>query len=181
MDLVGFTLKRCKNVPAVEYLFDEESTLPPDLGGIQATLKKRTRHRRALVRMLFDYYDTDRLIFCLDPNNMDLLQDFFTDKSKTKLLQIECEFSDEYLLGHAKRVELIGDMTGRQTAERLLPTIRSDVHHESDQIKDANFPNFYRIKEQALPEKNAAPLAEFLDISMDQARAIASTAHLFSD
>lgn len=174
-------VRQYTNVPAVEYLFDEESTLLPDLGGIQATLKKRTRHRRALVRMLFDYYDTDRLIFCLDPNNMDLLQDFFTDKSKTKLLQIECEFSDEYLLGHAKRVELIGDMTGRQTAERLLPTIRSDVHHESDQIKDANFPNFYRIKEQALPEKNATPLAEFLDISKDQARAIASTAHLFSD
>ena len=34
--------------------------------------KKRTRHRRALMRMLFDYYDTDRLIICLDTANLDL-------------------------------------------------------------------------------------------------------------
>ena len=34
--------------PAVDYLFDERETALPDLGGIQSTLEKRTRHRRAL-------------------------------------------------------------------------------------------------------------------------------------
>ena len=75
-------IRQVTNVPAIEYVFDEEDTLLPDLGGIQKTLGKRTRHRRALMRMLFDFYETDRLIFCLDPDNMDLLQDFYTDRSK---------------------------------------------------------------------------------------------------
>ncbi len=60
-------IRQVTNVPAIEYLFNEEDTALPDLGGIQTTLEKRTRHRRALMRMLFDYYETDRLIVCMDP------------------------------------------------------------------------------------------------------------------
>ena len=41
---------------AVDYLFNEEATALPDLGGIQSTLEKRMRHRRALVRMLFEHW-----------------------------------------------------------------------------------------------------------------------------
>ena len=174
-------IRQVTNVPAMEYLFDEESTVLPDLGGIQRTLGKRTRHRRALMRMLFDYYETDRLIICLDPNNMDLLQDFYTDRSKTSLLEIECNFTDDYLLGHAKRVGLAGEQTTQETIDRLLPTIRSDVHFEADRIRDANFPNFHRIRERAEPKLNAAPLAQFLDITPDKAQEIAATEHLFAD
>jgi len=174
-------IRQITNVPAVEYVFDEENVALPDLGGIQKTLTKRTRHRRALMRMLFDFYQTDRMIFCLDPNNMDLLQDFYTDRSKTKLLHIECEFSEEFLLGHARRVALVGERTSREATDRLLPTIRADVYHEADRIKDANFPNFYRIREKARPEENAQPLAEFLNITVEQAQAIAVSEHLFAD
>lgn len=169
------------NVPAIEYVFDEESTHLPNLGGIEKTLGKRTRHRRALMRMLFDYYETDRLIFCLDPNNMDLLQDFYTDRSKTSLLQVECEFSDEFLEGHAKRVGLAGDNTSPETMKQLLPTIRSDVYYESDKISDAKFPNYYRIRERASAQENALPLAAFLDITVEQAQDICAHEHLFAD
>ena len=67
------SIRHVTNMPAIEYLFNEEGTALPDLGGIQSTLEKRHRHRRALMRMLFDYYETDNLIICLDPANLDLL------------------------------------------------------------------------------------------------------------
>ena len=174
-------IRKVTNVPAIEYVFDEEDTTLPDLGGIQKTLAKRTRHRRALVRMLFDFYETDRLIFCLDPDNMDLLQDFYTDRSKTSLLHIDCSFSDEFLLGHARRVGLLGERTKQDAIDRLLPTIRADVYFESDRIRDANFAHFHRISEQASADENAAPLAAFLDITREQAQALAATEHLFAD
>ena len=174
-------IRAVTGLPALEYLFDEEDTPMPDLGGIQKTLAKRTRHRRALVRMLFEYHETDRLIFCLDPNNMDLLRDFYTDRSRTCLLHVECEFTDEYLLGHARRVGLAGERTPPETIARLLPTIRADVFHEADRIRDANFPNFHEMRETATPEENALPLAKFLDITEQQAREIAATEHLFAD
>ena len=98
----------------------------PDLGGIQSNLGKRTRHRRALMRMLFDYYDTNRLVICLDTANLDLMQDFFSDRSTTRLLEIDCDMTDDYLCGHARRVGLAGDQTSDETLAQLLPTIRYD-------------------------------------------------------
>jgi hypothetical protein len=133
------------------------------------------------MRMLFDYHDTDRLLVCLDPANIDLLQDFYSDRSVTKLLEIECDFSDEYLLGHAKRVGLAGEQTPQETLDQLLPTIRYDVVFESDRIRDANFANHYRLRESASVEENTVALAEFLSIQEDQARELASTEHLFTD
>ncbi|MCB2135654.1 MAG: glycosyl transferase, partial [Rhodobacteraceae bacterium] len=148
-------LRRKVNIPTLEYLFDEEGTALPDLGGIQSTLEKRTRHRRALMRMLFDYNATNRLLICLDPKNMELLQDFCSDRSVTRLLEIECQFTDDYLIGHAKRVGLAGEHTSAETLARLLPTIRYDLRYESDRIRDANFDYVYRIRETAGPDENA--------------------------
>jgi hypothetical protein len=166
---------------AVDYVFSEASTPLPDLGGIQSTLEKRTRHRRALVRMLFDYWDTDKLVLCIDPANVELMQDFYNDRSNVRLLEIECDFTDDYLLGHARRVGLAGDRTPQEVLDRLLPTIRYDVRFESDRIRDADFENFHRIRQAATVEDNAGPLAAFLGVSRGKAQEIAETHYLFVD
>lgn len=178
--LIGH-IRAITTIPAVEYLFNEASTPMPDLGGIQSTLEKRMRHHRALVRMLFDHYDTDRLIICLDTSNFDLIQDFYADRSTAKLLEIACDFSDGYLIGHAQRVGLAGNLSSPDTLERLLPTIRFDVSFESNRLRDANFPNAVRIRQTDTAQLNAVALAQFLDIPQDKAFVIANTEHLFSD
>jgi len=131
--------------------------------------------------MLFDYYETDRLIVCLDTANLDLIQDFFSDRSTTRLLEIECEFSDEYLSGHAKRVGLAGEQTAEETMKQLLPTIRYDVVYESDRIRDAGFENHLRLRETASPDENTVPISEFLSVPEDVARGVAQTPYLFAD
>ena len=169
------------SIPATEYLFNEAMAPLPDLGGIQSTLEKRTRHRRALVRLLCDYWQTDRLMFCIDPANIELMQDFYNDKARVKLLEVECEFSDDYLIGHAQRVGLAGMGSPPQTIGRLLPTIRFDITFESERLRDMGFANFYRISEAAPVDENALRLAEFLDIPVEMAREIAATHYLYSD
>lgn len=178
--LVG-SIKHHTNIACIDYLFNEDDTDLPDLGGIQTTLSKRTRHRRALMRMLFDYYDTDRLIICLDTANLDLMQDFFNDRSTTRLLELECEFSDDYLMGHAKRVGLAGDQTADETMAQLLPTIRYDVVYESDRIRDAGFENHSRLRELASPDENTPVIKDFLSVTEDVARGIAQTPYLFAN
>jgi len=178
--LIG-SIKHHTNIPALDYLFNEEDTDLPDLGGIQRTLEKRTRHRRALMRMLFDYHETDRLIFCIDTANLDLMQDFFSDRCVTRLLEVECEFGEEYLIGHAKRIGLAGEESSAETLQQLLPTIRYDIVYEIDRIRDANFPNHVKLRERNSPEDNTPVLAEFLSIPEDAARGIAQTPYLFAD
>ena len=174
-------IRQTTNVPAIEYLFNEENTPLPDLGGIQKTLGKRTRHRRALMRMLFDFYETDRLIVCMDPGNLELLQDFASDRSVTRILEIQCEFSEDYMIGHAMRVGLAGEQTSSETLERLLPTIRNDMNFESDAIRDAEFENLGRMRETASVDENAKEVAKFLSISHDKGREIAEADYLFRD
>ncbi len=174
-------VRQTTNIPVLEYLFNEEEAALPDLGGIQSTLEKRMRHRRALVRMLFDYWQTDRMIVCIDPANLDLMQDFYSDRSKTRMLEIECTFTDDYLIGHARRVGLAGESTPKETLDRLLPTIRYDVKFESDRLRDAEFEGHFRIRQTASVTENTVPLAEFLDIPPETAREIAATEHLFVD
>ncbi|RYH03974.1 glycosyl transferase [Salipiger sp. IMCC34102] len=169
------------DIPTVAYLFNEENTVLPDLGGIQASLEKRTRHRRALMRMLFEYFASDRLVICLDTAMLDLMEDFFSDRSTVRLLEIECEFSDEYLAGHARRVGLAGERTSQAALRQLLPTIRQDVLFESDRIRDAEFENHERLDERASVEENARALRRFLLVDDDTARSLAETPHLFVD
>lgn len=174
-------IRQVLNVPAIDYLFNEEATALPDLGGIQSTLAKRTRHRRALMRMLFDYYETDRLIVCIDPANIDLLNDFCGDRAKTRVLEIECRFSDDYLIGHAMRVGLAGENTPRPTMERLLPTIRNDITFEADRIREAEFEGYARMREVDSVAVNAAKLSQFLAIPVEKAQEIAAMDYLFAD
>ncbi|WP_444452216.1 DUF5928 domain-containing protein [Rhodobacter capsulatus] len=168
------------DLPTLDYIFNEAGGLP-DLGGIERTLDKRNRHRRALLRMMFDYYQSNRLVLCLDPAAIDLMLDFAADKCATRVLEIECDFSDDYLIGHARRVGLAGEHTPPEVLARLLPTIRNDLAHESEQMRDAGFPVFHRIRQAASPEENAAPLAAFLGIDLWLAQEIAATDYLFVD
>ncbi len=174
-------IKQETNIPAIDYLFHEEHTDLPDLGGIQATIEKRTRHRRALIRMLFDYFQSNRMIICMDPASIDLLHDFYNDRSVTRALEIQCDYSDDYLTGHANRIGLAGELTPPETLARILPTIRRDMEDESDAIRDANFENYGRIRENDEMGDFMRPIMDFLSVSEDKARSIATTPHLFAD
>jgi hypothetical protein len=174
-------IRKHTDIPAIEYLFNEESTPLPDLGGIQKTIGKRHRHRRALMRMLFDYFDTDRLIICLDPEALDLMRDFCGDRSTTRLLEIDVNFSEDYLKGHAMRIGLAGEQTPLETLERLLPTIRHDLAFESDQIRDSNFGNHDYLREYESRDDHARAVSHFLAIPEAKAHDIVDIDYLFSD
>ena len=133
------------------------------------------------MRMLFDYYETDRLIVCMDPGSIDLLQDFCGDRATTRLLEVQCDFSDEYLIGHAMRVGLTGEQTPEDTLARLLPTIRGDMTYESDSIRDAGFENHLILRQSDERDQHADLLVRFLDISREKAHEITRQDHLFAD
>ncbi|MBY6090733.1 DUF5928 domain-containing protein [Maritimibacter alkaliphilus] len=174
-------IRQGSNLPAVAYLFNEDQADLPDLGGIEANVAKRTRHRRALMRMLFDYYDSDRLVICMDPSAIDLMNDFCSDRAETRLLEMECQFTDEFLIGHAKRVGLASEQTPQEALRRLLPTLRNDIAFEADTIREAGFDHHYRLREIDGPEQHAEALMHFLAVPRQTAEDIAALDHLFSD
>ena len=173
-------LRKRHEVTAMEYIFDEMGELP-DLGGIEKTKEKRNRHRRALMRMLFEHARTDRMLICLDPAAFDVIRDFAADKCETRLLEIECAFSDDYLAGHARRVGLAGQTTPPQVLEQVLPTIRADMAFESERLRDAEFEHFALMREDGSLEDNTRALVQTLDISFELAQELAQIEYLFKD
>jgi len=174
-------IKDKTDIPAMEFLFNEIGEDMPDLGGLENAVEKRARHRRALIRMLFEYHGKGRMVICLDPTNFDLIQDFVSDRAKVSLLEIGCAFTDDYLAGHAKRVGLASDHSPADTLARLIPTIRNDVAFESERLRDADFANFERLLEVSDVHEQAQALARFLSVDLETARALAETPYLFVD
>ncbi len=168
-------------IPAIDYLFDEETTPMPDLGGTESTLAKRHRHRRALLRMLFRQTGSDRLAICLDPVNFDLLQDLYADRATIRTLLVDCAYDGSYLEGHAARIGLIGAQTPRTTVERLMPTLAQDFASETVRIRESDLPGVHRFAEATDVETRADVLAQVFGAEPQTARALAQTPYLFDD
>jgi hypothetical protein len=168
-------------LPAVHYLFNEDATALPDLGGIETSLAKRSRHRKALLRMLFEANASDRLLICVDPGSTDIIRDFGDDRAALRLLEVECTFSDAYLTGHAQRLGLAGPQASEPALARLLPTIRHDLRVESERLRDLDHVSQFRLRESSGVAENAAELARFLGVPLDMAHQIAATEYLFVD
>ena len=133
------------------------------------------------MRLLFDFYEVDRLIICLDPNNVELMRDFMSDQSTARILELQCSFSDEYLIGHAQRVGLAHEGTPDGVVEHLLPTLRHEFDYEAVRIREAGFASHWRVRQDRSTEENAAAIAEFFGCDADAAREIAETPYLFDD
>ncbi len=169
------------DIKGIEYLFDEAGCRVPHLGGIERTLEKRNRHRRALMRMMFDYYGTEQMIICLDPANLDLMRDFMSDRANTRILEVQCLFDDQYLVGHAHRVGLATDDTPGEVIARMLPTLRHEFLDEQTAIREAEFPRHFRLREGRSLAENGTVLSEFFGIDPERGQALAETQHLFAD
>ncbi|TRW98142.1 beta-1,6-N-acetylglucosaminyltransferase [Paracoccus sp. M683] len=169
------------DIPAVDYLFNEDQASLPDLGGAETTLAKRQRHRRALLRLLFDQFESRRMVICLDPSALPLLSDFTADRAATRILLIDSEFDDDYVRGHIGRVGLAGQHTSAELIERILPTVRADLEDEVERLRDMDFAHFQTISRAQGQAGNAVALAAFLDVPPEIAQELAETPHLLDD
>ncbi len=174
-------LRRGVGLPGVDYVFNEEGTACPDLGGVERSLAKRNRHRRALAGLLFDHWQTDRLVICVDPGSIDVITDFHADRCDTRVLEVICDFTSADLAGHARRVGLAGPRAAQADLAPLLPALRLDMAAESDRLQDAGFARFHRLRQNADDSEISVSLAAFLGIPAARALQIADPGTLFAD
>ncbi len=174
-------IRRHTDIPVVDYLFNELDAGLPDLGGVETTVEKRERHRRALIKLLFEQFESNRLVICLDPSALHLIQDLMSDKADTRVLLIDSQFDDHYVRGHIGRVGLAGPHTPPEVIDRLIPTVRADLEHEAERLRDADLSALFSIAPWRSTDDNAVQIANFLDVMPEAGHQIASTDYLFSD
>lgn len=161
------------------YLFDNEADALPPLGNIESSREKRSRHRRAFLRLLFEYHDSHRLLVCLDPSNVDVIRDFASDDCGLRVLEIRTDLDDAFLRGHAERIGLGGAEIGESFLQNVLETLRLEISAESETLENLGLANMSVVSQDQSVGKNTAALMQFLGISDDKAKNIAENEDLF--
>lgn len=133
------------------------------------------------MRMLYEHYETDKLMICLDPSNIELLRDFSSDRSEFRILEVDVDFDDAYVLGHAKRVGLVAENTPVGTLIGLLPSVKNDLRYELEALRDSDFANYFRLVQGNSVTRNGEALASFANMSTESAQSIASKTWMFND
>ena len=170
----AYALQNIGHIQAYGYVFNEDDAGLPYLGGLGNSLVKRARHRRAFMRSLFQTSEINQLVMCIDPVSIDTLEDLRADSCDVKLMEIGCDFDDEYLIGHAQRMGLAIETLSPEMRDDLLRTLRSNIHDESDQLHALDFQVFERVHETSTVEEISAALQRLTYIDRETASQVAS-------
>lgn len=169
------------NAPVFEYLYDEDAAELPDLGGLEAGRDKRSRNAGAFLNVLYDHSGAERMVLCLDPSRIDILQGLVRDIGVLRVLQIVCALPDAYLVGHAHRTGLASAATPDAAVQAMLPAIRGAIEEETLAIAALGLDHLELMREEDGAERNAVSLAAFLSLDHAAALGLAAVPHLFSD
>ena len=168
-------------MPTLGYLFEEESKNLPALGGILSNHEKKNRHRRLLLRLLFEHFQCDRMMICLDPSALDTLADLQADAAETRILEIDCLFEDQYLWDYMRRLGLIINPGENHLNDQLLPSIRNQFDQESMALRQTGFENRFVLAQAGRDDDNIGQLMAFCDLDQSEAARIIEQKRIFSD
>jgi hypothetical protein len=174
-------LKRIADIAVVGYVFDEDHESLPDLGGIGSSKAKRRQHPESLLRLLIDIMQTDRLAVCVDPGSIDIIRQICDTSGDVRVLVIESNFSDEYLLGHAQRIGLVDGRSPPAVWHALLPGLREELAFEIESLQRATSARFNRLPPATLTLARVAMISRVFDLPESAAHAIAERLHRFED
>ena len=174
-------LKTYIELPALGFLFGEDPEVLPYLGGILSNQNKINRHRRLVMRLLFEHFQSDRIMICVDPSEIDTLRDFQSDPVETRILDINCMFDDQYLLGHAQRIGLIKGIAENKSTDRVLPSLRNQIDQERETIRQSGFENRFVVSQAAQYDENILELMAFCNLDQYEATRIIEQKWIFSD
>jgi len=168
-------ISKHSGVKSLGYIFDESGINLPDLGQLEHSRIKRNRHRRAFLKLLYERMDTDKLIICLDPSNLDTLADIASDRCEMRVLDIDCHLDNNYLVGHAQRIGLTDKNASEQMTNSLVSALRNNIRADHDSLQEMGLADLSLVTQNLTADKNALALGRFMKIRTMHAEEIAKT------
>ncbi|MEM7211307.1 MAG: DUF5928 domain-containing protein, partial [Pseudomonadota bacterium] len=173
---IGQAIAETTGLRNLAYLFDEDEDLPLELGNLEHGLFKRGQHRRAMLNMIVDSFDEPRLLLAIDPTRGDVIEDLAEKVGSVKILMADRPLNDAYVDGHAQRAGLITEHSGeferREARTALMEEFRDSARELRHNFRGRLFMNTLDRPH----EENVEDLRRFLDVSWEQADAIAQEA-----
>ncbi|MEM9715536.1 MAG: DUF5928 domain-containing protein [Pseudomonadota bacterium] len=168
-------------IPGVGYLFNTNNAELPDLGGLESHVDKRSHHRRAVVRLLFDIFDTNRLVIGLDPESTEVFDDLAKDRCAVSVIYIDRDLNEAYFKGHAERTGRISQTVSDDDWQEIYRSLKARHERSVEELQHPRLLKYAEIKQQDSDARRAEALASVLDCSAEQAQSIIQTSQILKD
>ncbi|MEO1562965.1 MAG: DUF5928 domain-containing protein [Pseudomonadota bacterium] len=169
------------SIPSVGYLFNTNLPDLPDLGGLQSHVDKLAKHRRAVIKLLFDHYGADRLVICLDPESTVILDDLARDKGNVTVIYVDRLLDEAYFKGHAVRTGQIEDAVSDSDWQAIYRSLRERFERSVGELQHPRLFGYTELRESDAKDRRAERLAAALNCDSAQAAEIIATSQLFKE
>lgn len=158
---------------ALGYVFDEGHAIDLPLGGLEHGLKKRGRHRHALLNIILDTLGTDRLILAVDASRTDVISDIVSRMGEVRILLVDRPVSDDQIVLRAERAGLIGPASGAFERREVVQALKHEFESAGGELRQTFSGKVYTNSLDRARDENIREIARFLRIPRDQAEPIA--------
>ena len=180
-DWIRRAVSQCTNIPGVGYLFNTNNAELPNLGGLEGHVDKRAKHRRAVINLLFDTLQTDRLVIGLDPESSDVLDDLARDRCAVTLVYLDRDLDEAYFRGHAERTQQISGDLSDDEWQTVYRALKERFDRTVAELQHPRLFRYVELKEADSPNRRAEVLASALDCDIKTARDIIDAAKVFKE
>ena len=158
------------------YLFDEDEDSSLPMGNLECGLGKRGLHRRAMLNLIADTTGEHRLLVAVDPARVDVITDLAGKVGSVKILMVHRPLSDGYIDGHAERTGLITGSSGTFEYQEVRTALRQEFREAAGALQQTFRGRLFHNDPARPHADNVNDIGRFLDISSEQAEAIAQEA-----
>jgi hypothetical protein len=160
-------------VHSLGYVFDEGDPIDLPLGGLEHGLKKRGRHRHALLNIILDTVGTDRLILSVDTSRTDVISDIVSRMGDVRILLVDRPVSHDQIVLRAERAGLIGPASGDFERREVVQALKHEFSAAGGELRQAFSGKVYVNSLEKSRDDNTREIARFLRIGRDEAEPIA--------
>lgn len=161
------------------YIFDEDRDINVPLGNLEHGLAKRGRHRVALMNLIYDAMETDRLIICLDPSRAEALLEFVDKIGDVRILLVDRPISQAHIRSHALRSGLFAEDSGTFEQDEVMRALNHEFAHETTWLRENFADRLYINSLDRTREQNILDIGHFLRVPRSGAEALAREAEKY--
>ena len=142
---MGEALAEVTGIPYVGYLFDESKMNMGNLGNFEHHMQKRRAHPAAYLRMLISAQNLNQVIIGMDSSRINELKHLQEHTADLRVIELENEFSPEFIDGHAERSGLMVAHGNSQQRNALHKAIIETFKNETQKMRNLHIRKFEKI------------------------------------
>ncbi len=164
---VGSSISEITNIPYVGYIYDESGHDMHDLGNFQNHQSKRLQNPAAFLRMMMEARQLNQIIIGLDSSRLSQLEYLREHCDDLRVIELENEFSEEYLDGHADRAGLMVAKGSSVQRNTLHKAIIQTFKQESRRLGTIGIARYEKLREWHSSKMRAEILGKVFERDSD--------------